>query len=98
MTPLLMASIAVQAAAPPPPDAQTKLQDAFDSLTAMGTALGLSVATFFLLWGGYKYMMARGNPLQMERAKQSLEHAAVGFGIVLLANVLASLVKSTLHV
>ncbi len=79
-------------------DAQTKIQQAFDALTAMGTALGLSVATFFLLWGGYKYMMARGNPLQMERAKQSLEHAAVGFAIVLLANVLASLVKSTLHV
>jgi hypothetical protein len=63
----------------------------------MGTALGLSVATFFLLWGGYKYMMARGNPLQMERAKQSLEHAAVGYAIVLMANILANLVKTALH-
>jgi len=48
--------------------------------------------------GGYKYMMARGNPIMMERAKGSLEHAGIGFAIVLLAAVLASLVKSVLHV
>ncbi len=79
-------------------DAQGQIIGAFDALTKMGVAIGLSVCTFMLVLGGYKYMMARGNPIMMERAKGSLEHAGIGFAIVLLAAVLASLVKSVLHV
>ena len=82
----------------PAPDAQAQIVAAFDALTTMGVAIGLSVCALMILIGGYKYMTSRGNPIAQERAKASLEHAGIGFAIVLLATVLASLVKSVLHV
>ncbi len=80
------------------PDAQGQITGAIDALVKMGVAIGLSYCAFMLVLAGYKYMSARGNPLLMERAKGALEHAGIGFGIVLMATVLSSLVKSVLHV
>jgi hypothetical protein len=97
MIPDMFPYLVVLAAAPPPSSAQTSIINAFDALTTVGTAIALSVTAFFLLVGGFRYMTARGNPVQMERAKASLEHAAVGFGIIILARVLAELLQSAIH-
>ena len=78
--------------------AAQSITQAFDTLVTVGTGIALSVVAFMILWGGFKYMTARGNPLAMEKAKSTLEHAAIGFGIVVLCQVLAQLLQSTIHV
>jgi Type IV secretion system pilin len=57
----------------------------------IGLAAGL--ATLFLTWAGMRYMMAGGDPGQMEKAKTALRSAAIGYGVAALAPALFALLK-----
>lgn len=56
------------------------------------TGILAAVATLFLVVGGVRYLMAGGDPSEVERAKQSLKSAAIGYGLAVLAPVLVQLV------
>ncbi len=62
----------------------------------IGFAAGL--ATLFLTWAGTRYMMAGGDPGQMEKAKTALRSAAIGYGVAALAPALFALLKYVLGV
>jgi hypothetical protein len=57
----------------------------------VGLAAGL--ATLFLTVGGVRYLMAGGDPGQVERAKTTLRSAAIGYGVAALAPALSTLLK-----
>jgi hypothetical protein len=57
----------------------------------IGLAAGL--ATLFLTWAGTRYMMAGGDPGQVEKAKTALRSAAIGYGVAALAPALFALLK-----
>ena len=46
------------------------------------------VATLFLTVGGVRYLMAGGDPAEVERAKSALKSAALGYALAVLAPVL----------
>ena len=74
----------------------SKIGTLFTNLVNAGTGLGVVVATFFLMWGGYLYMSAGGSPRQMESGKQAITNAIIGLVIVLSAFVIAKLITSAL--
>jgi hypothetical protein len=84
----------VMAAAPG--DFKGAITTFFTSLTTIGTSVGLVVATFFVLVGGFLYMTANGSVRALDRAKTCIICALIGLGIVLTANVIAQLVATAL--
>ena len=75
---------------------QGTIQALFTNLLTIGTAVGVTVAAFFLMWGGYLYMSAGGNPRQMERGKEAIVNALIGLAIVLAANTIASMIRGAI--
>ncbi|WP_435244645.1 pilin [Streptomyces sioyaensis] len=43
------------------------------------------LATLFLTFGGLRYLMAGGDPGEVESAKRALKAAAIGYGLAVLA-------------
>lgn len=80
---------AAQAATPP-----ASLDQVVDNarLWVMGLLAGL--ATLFFVIGAARYVMAGGDPGQVERAKQTLRSALAGYALALLAPVILSVLRS----
>jgi hypothetical protein len=57
----------------------------------VGMLAGL--ATLFLTFGGLRYLMAGGDPGEVEAAKRAVRAAAIGYGLAILAPVLVSALK-----
>jgi hypothetical protein len=62
----------------------------------MGLLAGL--ATLFLVIGGLRYVLAAGDPSEIERAKAALKSAAVGYALAVLAPVLMTALRQILGV
>ncbi|MGW5643653.1 pilin [Saccharopolyspora sp. NPDC003762] len=54
------------------------------------------VATVFLTVGGLRYLMAGGNPGEVEKAKQAFKSAGIGFGLTALAPVVVEILRGIL--
>lgn len=52
-----------------------------------------AVATLFLVIGGARYVMAGGDPSQVERAKQTIKAALAGYALAVLAPVVLSILR-----
>ncbi|MCR8573545.1 pilin [Streptomyces sp. Isolate_219] len=52
------------------------------------------LATLFLTFGGLRYLMAGGDPGEVESAKRALKAAAIGYGLAILAPVLVTVLQS----
>ncbi len=57
----------------------------------VGLLAGL--ATLFLTFGGLRYLMAGGDPGEVEAAKRALKAAAIGYGLAILAPVIVTVLK-----
>ncbi|MFC7305102.1 pilin [Streptomyces monticola] len=57
----------------------------------VGILAGL--ATLFLTFGGLRYLMAGGDPGEVEAAKRALKAAAIGYGLAVLAPVLVTVLQ-----
>ena len=68
----------------------------FNNLLNIGTGVAVTVCAFFIMWGAFLYMSAGGSPHQMERGKTAITNALAGLAIVLLARVIAGMVKDAL--
>lgn len=75
---------------------QGAIQQLFTNLLTIGTAMGVAVAAFFIMWGAYQYMSAGGNPRQMEHGKMAMVNAVIGLVIVVAANLIATTIRSAL--
>jgi hypothetical protein len=92
----LMAAATPAMAAPAPPPAVNDLGTVIDNLRFWIMSVIGAVATLFLCIGGARYMMAGGDPTQIERAKGSFRSAGIGYGLALLAPVLLTILNSIL--
>ena len=52
------------------------------------------IATMFLTIGGLRYLMAGGDPGEVEKAKGALKSAAYGYMLALMAPVIVGVLKS----
>ena len=62
--------------------------------TAWIVGILAGVATLFLTIGGLRYLMAGGDPAEVEKAKTALKSAAIGYGLASLAPVIVTVLKS----
>jgi Type IV secretion system pilin len=62
--------------------------------TAWITGILAAVATLFLTLGGVRYLMAGGDPGEVEKAKTALKSAAIGYALAILAPVIVTVLKS----
>ena len=87
-----MASPAMAQAAAPAADLGRIVDNA--RLWVMGLLAGL--ATLFFVVGGARYVIAGGDPGEVERAKLTLRSAMVGYALALLAPVVLSVLRGIL--
>ena len=84
------------AAAPTPPPAVNDLGTVIDNLRFWIMGIIGAVATLFLCIGGARYLMAGGDPSEVERAKGSFKSAGIGYALALLAPVILTILNSIL--
>jgi hypothetical protein len=78
------------------PLAVNDLPTVIGNMTTWVTGIIAAVATLFLTIGGAQYLMAGGDPAQVERAKGSLKSAGIGYALALLAPVILTILKNIL--
>lgn len=93
---LLAAPASAAVAADSVPVAVNSLPTVINNMTAWITGILAAVATLFLTIGGTRYLMAGGDPSEVERAKGSLKSAGIGYGLALLAPVILTILKNIL--
>jgi Type IV secretion system pilin len=76
------------------PLAAASIAAVIGNLTAWIIGILAGVATLFLTIGGVRYLMAGGDPGEVERAKTALKSAAIGYALALLAPVIVTVLKS----
>lgn len=83
---------------PPVILAVNDLPTVIGNLTAWITGIIAAIATLFLTIGGTRYLMAGGDPSEVERAKGSLKSAGIGYALALLAPILLTILNKALGV
>ena len=69
------------------------IDQVFANITAWITGIVAAVATTFLTFGGLRYLMAGGDPGEVEKAKGALKGAGIGYMIAILAPVILDVLK-----
>jgi hypothetical protein len=94
---LLLLAVGAPASAATTPDpvplAVNDLPTVINNMTVWITGIIAAVATLFLTIGGARYLMAGGDPSEVERAKGSLKSAGIGYGLALLAPIILTILK-----
>jgi type IV secretion system pilin len=80
-------------AVPGAPLAIDSLGQVIDNLRDVIVGLLVGLATLFATIGGVRYMLAGGDPGEVEAAKKTLKYAAVGYGVAVLAPVLVKMLQ-----
>lgn len=65
-----------------------------DSTTVWLVGILAGLATLMLTVGGVRYLMAGGDPAEVQKAKIALRTAAIGYGLAVLAPVIVAILKS----
>jgi hypothetical protein len=59
--------------------------------------IGIPIAVLFIIYGGFKFVMAQGNPKLLGEARQNFLWTVVGIGIFLGAWLLAMVIAATVN-
>ncbi|GLI02835.1 hypothetical protein Pa4123_81130 [Phytohabitans aurantiacus] len=97
VTAILIIAVAPALAAPAPPPPTYDLYTVIEHLRYWVAGILGAVATLFLTIGGARYLMAGGDPSEVERAKGSFKSAAIGYGLALLAPVIMTILNGILR-
>jgi len=74
--------------------AANSIPQVVSNLTGWIVGILAGVATLFLTIGGLRYLMAGGDPGEVEKAKTALKSAAIGYGLAVLAPVIVTVLTS----
>ena len=78
----------------PPPLAADSISQVLNNTTLWIVGILAGLATLFLTLGGVRYLMANGDPAEVEKAKTALKSAAIGYALAILAPVIVTVLKS----
>ncbi len=73
------------------------LGDLINKITSAAMKIGIPIATFFIIWSGLKFVMARGNETEVTAAKTMFWWTIIGTAVLLAANVLSSTLGTTIR-
>ena len=74
-------------------EAAATLPQVVGNITGWVVGILAAVATMFVTIGGLRYVMAGGDPSEVEKAKRSLKSAMLGYGLAMLAPTLVSVLQ-----
>ena len=74
--------------------AAASLNQVVNNITVWIIGILAGLATLMLTLGGVRYLMANGDPAEVEKAKTALKSAAIGYGLAILAPVIVTVLKS----
>lgn len=74
--------------------AAESLDEVITNLRNVIVGLLVGLATLFATIGGARYILAGGDPGEVEAAKKTLRYAAIGYAVAVLAPVLVKLLQS----
>jgi len=77
-----------------PPLAADSISQVLNNTTLWIIGILAGLATLMLTLGGVRYLMANGDPAEVEKAKTALKSAAIGYGLAILAPVIVTVLKS----
>jgi hypothetical protein len=67
------------------------------SLLDIVLAIGIPVAVFFLVWSGFRFILARGRPGELEIARKNFYYVIIGIAVFLGAWTLTSILAATVR-
>lgn len=71
------------------------VQDILENILDLVTVIGSIILVLFIIFSGYKFVMAQGNPGKISEAKNILIATVIGGAILLGANIIANAVINT---
>lgn len=80
-------------AQPPHVWAVADIPTVIDNLRNWIVGILAGLATLFLTFGGLRYLMAGGDPGEVEAAKRALKAAGTGYGLAVLAPVVVTVLQ-----
>lgn len=60
-------------------------------------SLSYAVIAFFLIWSGFKFVMAQGNEEKLTDAKNTLKYTIIGAILLIGANVITEVVRTVIN-
>ena len=78
----------------PPPLAADSISQVLHNTTLWIVGILAGLATLFLTLGSVRYLMANGDPAEVEKAKTALRSAGIGYALALLAPVIVTVLRS----
>jgi Type IV secretion system pilin len=91
-------AVPAYAAVPGADPATARLDTILANATGWLVGILASLATLFLTIGGIRYVMAGGDPGEVEKAKGAFKSAGLGYALAVLAPVVVSIIKGILGV
>jgi putative Mn2+ efflux pump MntP len=76
-----------------PTYAASDLSQVIDSVRNWVAGLLAGLATLFLMVGGLRYLVAAGNRREMERGKEAMKSAVVGYVLAVMAPLLIDILR-----
>jgi hypothetical protein len=71
----------------------SSLNQVITNITKWLVGLLVGLATLLLTVGGVRYLLAGGDPGEVQRAKNTLKYSAIGYGVAILAPLLVTILK-----
>lgn len=59
--------------------------------------IGIPIAVLFIVWAGFKFVLARGNAGKLDEARKNLMYTLIGIGIFLGAWLIATVIANTVN-
>lgn len=72
------------------------LPSLINGLVDLALRLGTIIAVLALVWVGFKFIMAQGDPGEIAKAKQALQWVIIGIAILFGAKLITEIIKGTL--
>ncbi len=73
------------------------LPELIDGILRIVLTIGIPVIALMIIYSGFKFVMAQGNPKELEEARRNLLYVLIGAGILLGAYVIAEAVVGTIN-
>lgn len=78
------------------PLGNTTIYQLIQKLLDIVVSIGTPVAVFFIVYSGFLFVTAQGNPAKLENAKKALLWTLVGTAVLIGAWVFAGIIKGTI--
>lgn len=75
----------------------TSFCDLVKSLLNVVLAIGVPIAVLFLVWAGFRFILARGRPGDLELARKNFQYVIIGIAVFLGAWTLATIISATIR-